>query len=110
MMTIALILCLMSCEQNYAPDIKQEHNRTGVPIIITTTEYPRYSDVSNSLDDFNKSFGKPLNRDLEYGWSAWDKEAPYECVIHYKKPAKIDDADIMTLGHEMAHCLYGSYH
>lgn len=33
-----------------------------------------------------------------------------ECVVHALRPERLDDARTATLGHEVLHCLWGSYH
>lgn len=103
------ILLLASCEQQKTP-MQKEHNRTGKPITITVYEYGSYTEVSAALTKFQKELGQPITKQTSLGWSGWDKEEPYQCEIHIKPPTKIDDDDTLTLGHEMAHCLYGSYH
>lgn len=103
------ILLLASCEQQKTP-MQKEHNRTGKPITITVYEYDSYAEVSLALMKFQKELNQPVTKETSLGWSGWDRQEPYECVIHIKPPTKIDDDDTLTLGHEMAHCLYGSYH
>jgi hypothetical protein len=90
--------------------MQKEHNRTGKPITITVYEYKTYTDVSMALKIFQQERGQPLTKDTSLGWSGWDREEPYECEIHIVAPTRIDDEDTLTLGHEMSHCLYGSYH
>jgi len=34
----------------------------------------------------------------------------YTCEIHIARPGRVDDTHTLTLGHEMLHCVYGSYH
>ena len=107
---IGLVILLASCEQrNYTP-MDKEHNRTGKPITITVYEYGSYRDVSLALEKFQRKTKQPVTQHTSLGWAAWDLEEPYQCEIHIKPPDKIDDDDTLTLGHEMAHCLYGSYH
>lgn len=108
---IIAILLLASCEQQktYAP-MEKQHNRSGKEITIIVYEYPSYTAVSNALEKFQRELKQPVTKETSLGWSGWDKEEPYRCEIHIKPPTRIDDDDTLTLGHEMAHCLYGSYH
>jgi hypothetical protein len=105
---IGLALALTACEpeKQYVP-MQKEHNRTGQPMTVTVYEYSSYRDVTTALQKFH---GRRNKVDNSLGWAAWDLQAPYQCEIHIKPPDKIDDDDVLTLGHEMAHCLYGSYH
>jgi len=47
-------------------------------------------------------------------WYEWKNKKPEnaenECTIHTVEPRRVDDTNTLTLGHEMLHCLYGSYH
>lgn len=108
---IIAVLLLASCEQqkSYTP-MQKEHNRTGVPITVTVYEHESYGDVTRALQRFQRENKQPRTTDPSLGWAAWDLHEPYQCDIHIKPPDKINDDDVMTLGHEMAHCLYGSYH
>jgi hypothetical protein len=108
---IIAILLLASCEQQktYEP-MNKEHNRSGKQITITVYEYDSYADVNKALAEFAKENNQEKSGDVSLGWAAWDRLEPYQCEIHIKPPDKIDDDDTLTLGHEMSHCLYGSYH
>ena len=103
------VIILTSCQQN-GTAIAPEHNRSGKPITITVYEYKTHAEVSNALRQFQKSLEQPVTKETSLGWSGWDKEEPYQCEIHIKPPKYVDDDDTLTLGHELAHCLYGSYH
>lgn len=108
---ISLVLILFGCQQeSQSPKIEKQHNRTGNPITITVIEHDSYSDATTALNKFHRENKLPRISDTSLGWSAWDLNPPYQCEIHVKPPTRIDDDDVLTLGHEMAHCLYGSYH
>ena len=34
----------------------------------------------------------------------------YRCTIHTFQPKRQDDQLVLTMGHELLHCIYGSYH
>lgn len=108
--TIVLALILVGCEEKTYVPMAKEHNRSGNAITITVYEYTSYNDVTRALDKFHRENKLPRRTDPSLGWAAWDREPPYQCEIHIKPPDKINDDDTMTLGHEMSHCLYGSYH
>jgi hypothetical protein len=108
--TIILAMMLVSCEGENLTAMEKQHNRSGKPIEVTVFEYKDYNDVNRALYKFQRENNQVKNKDPSLAWSAWDLEEPYQCHIHIKPPEKIDDDDVMSLGHEMAHCLYGSYH
>ena len=109
--SILAVLLLFGCEPgSRGPEMKKEHSRTGVPITVTVYEHDSYTDVTQALTQFQRERGQPRSADPSLGWAAWDHQPPYECDIHVKPPKYLNDDDMLTLGHEMAHCLYGSYH
>lgn len=113
LITLTLVFILVGCVPDtgqHLDTINKQHNRTGVPIEITTFEYKTYNEVRRALFKFERSNKQDITTDKSLGWAAWDHYPPYQCNIHIKEPDKLDDEDILTLGHEMAHCLYGSYH
>lgn len=111
LISILAVLVLFGCEQKpLGPKMEKEHNRSGVPMTVTVYEHPTYNDVTRALDRFHRENRIPRRNDPSLGWAAWDREPPYQCEVHIKPPDRLDDDDVMTLGHEMAHCLYGSYH
>ena len=110
MLIIGTVLFLASCEQKVYTPMQKEHNRTGKPMTVTVYEHPSYGDVTRALQRFQRENKQPRTTDQSLGWAAWDLHEPYQCDIHIKPPDNINDDDVMTLGHEMAHCLYGSYH
>lgn len=90
--------------------MQKEHNRSGKPITIVVYEYETYQEVSDALRRFQTEKNQSTTKETSLGWAGWSKQEPYQCVIHIKPPTRINDSDTLTLGHEMAHCLYGSYH
>jgi hypothetical protein len=110
MLILGTILFLVSCQEKVYAPMEKQHNRSGKPIVITVYEYGSYGDVTRALSEFQRKNKQPRTTDPSLGWAAWDLHEPYQCDIHVKTPDKIDDDDVKTLGHEMAHCLYGSYH
>lgn len=108
---ISLVLILFGCNQQSSnPEMKKEHNRSGKEITITVFEYPTHNDVTRALATFQRENKQTRTDAISLGWSAWDREEPYQCQIHIVPPERIDDDLTLTLGHEMSHCLYGTYH
>lgn len=109
---LGFALFLTSCEQQpQGEKVAPTFDRTNKEMTIMVRTYPTHVEVTRKLHEFNREKGitnsKPPH---SLGWAAWNTEAPYACVINVKTPARVDDDDITTLGHELAHCIYGSYH
>lgn len=43
------------------------------------------------------------------GFAAWSLD-DMRCHVFYLRPEHVDDNRMTTLGHEVAHCLYGDFH
>lgn len=110
---------LAACQPKKEP-IEKSFDRTEKP--ITTVVYTYSS--QRALDEafrviHNISRGQEV--DARHGFAIWDEwrdqqgnvvdvEEELTCEIHILEPKHIDDEPTLTLGHEMIHCLYGSYH
>lgn len=109
---LGLALLLTSCDpQPQGEKIVPSFDRTHNEMTIVVRTYPTHVQVTRELDEFHRQKGitkLPARHSL--GWAAWNTEAPYACVINVKTPDRVDDDDVTTMGHELAHCLYGSYH
>lgn len=106
----ALMAILVACtpQQHSTPGeaIVPEFNRSGEIMQVQVVVHPTLKQVQHTLDTFH---GTP--QPAVYGWSAWSlKGIPHQCEIHVATPGVVDDAMIKTWGHELAHCIYGSYH
>ena len=103
-------------------DLTGSINRTGEPIQVAVNFYNSSAQVTNAYKEFHgipKVRTIPL-RDGFAVWTEWhDDEGNdigkpeyerYTCEIHTLKPRRIDDKATLILGHEMLHCIIGSYH
>jgi hypothetical protein len=115
------LLFLASCERG--EPVKPLLNREGKEITVTVYAYPTQKDVTQIyIERHDLSAGEAQNLAPRKGFSQWPEwrdtdgkaiENPngrLTCEIHSVKPTKVDDDATMTLGHELAHCLYGEYH
>lgn len=101
----ALILAILTgCTAEVQPEFDRSEK------IITTKVY-LYDNESQVTEAYKNHVG-PANFDgqIRRGWSGWSLDAPYQCEIHSVRPSRIDDTHTTTLGHELLHCLQGSYH
>ena len=56
----------------------------------------------------------------QWGFAAWSEQRTPDgilietdknsCVIHTFQPKRQNDQLVRTMGHELLHCIYGSYH
>ena len=70
----------------------------------------------DSYDDLNDAFNES-NDEVDYrytleGFSEFIRreDGTGECWVHIVEPQEIDGEHTLTLGHEIAHCMYGLYH
>lgn len=115
---LALFL-LTSCDQNES-NIDQKINRESLPIKTTVHFYNNVEEVRKKYRELNN-----LDKDQEVLtegfaiWPEWKDQSgnsvipegkELRCDIYTVRPSKIDDEAVLTLGHEMLHCVYGKYH
>lgn len=102
-------------------DIKPTIERTDQDILIRVTFHP----TKSSLDDAYRAVNN-LPKDAavpdQLGFANWNEwidannnlvsvqNQQYTCNIHTFKPAYQDDDRVLTMGHELLHCVYGKYH
>lgn len=90
-------------------------DRSEKPVIMTIT----FHDTDSQLEDaYEEATGR---RDPpEYGFARYNMLQDAEgnlvepdmlfCNIHTKRPRRVDDDNMLTLGHEVLHCLWGEFH
>lgn len=116
-MLLGVTLFLSACEPRKEP-IEKKLDRTGQPIQITTFVYSSQRELDAAFAARHSNENDPHSR---YGFAIWyewrdadgnlvEKDEEKVCEIHILEPKYIDDEATLTLGHEMLHCLYGSYH
>lgn len=118
---IIFLLLLGGCDNITNQPLNGSIDRTGKQIITTIYFYDTLQEVH---DKYREIHNLPKDAKLQglQGFARWpefrDEEGkPIErdnqsltCVIHTLKPTKIDDDATLTLGHEMLHCIIGTYH
>lgn len=104
------LLLLVSCsETDKENNLKKDFDRTGRPQTITVMVYDNKREMQKAKADATNR--QEINTDL-LGWSIWspNKES-YGCTIHVMELKNSNDTDQMvTWGHELGHCMYGTYH
>jgi hypothetical protein len=113
------LLVLVSCqpESNIKPTIDRTNQDMTVRVVFheDTDSLEEAYRITNNL-----STRTPIPE--QWGFAAWNEfrdregntvEIPgeqYRCTIHTFKPKRQDDQLVLTMGHELLHCIYGSYH
>lgn len=120
---VPVILMLMLVFWFFWPDSEEEEweqepvmsthwvNEAFVEVVME----PDYDAVNSSYEEY---WELSLGDDELWGWSSWDdinieplkEDEAISCELHLVEPEFVDDAAILSLGHEMYHCLRGDFH
>lgn len=117
--TVIIGLLLASCapESNIQPTI----DRTDKEILIRVTFHP---DKDSMEDAYRAVHNLPKDATVpdQLGFANWNEwidlagnqvvrqDQQFSCEIHTFKPIYQDDDRVLTMGHELLHCVYGKYH
>jgi hypothetical protein len=113
------LLVLVSCspESNIKPTIDRANTDINIKVI--------FHENGIELEEAYRMANNLPERTLvpeQWGFAQWneflDKDGnsialsgqQYQCTIHTFKPKRQNDQLVLTLGHELLHCVYGSYH
>ena len=107
--TLVLSLLLASCGQDNN-QIQGTMNNEGSQFPITVHVFDNRMQMQQAIDDMN------TRGDEVDGFSAWylspgDDMAMTRCDLYVVRPSGVRDRNqLRTWGHELAHCVYGTYH
>jgi hypothetical protein len=118
-----LLSCLLILVAGCSPEsnIKPTIDRVGENISVQVI----FHDNRASLEEAYRVSNNLASTDPvpeQWGFSVWNMwldadgnqvDLPgrdYRCTVHSFHPKSIDDQHVRTLGHELLHCVYGSYH
>jgi hypothetical protein len=100
----AIILPLLAaCERS---SLTGDLDRSGKELQITVHFYKNQKDLNTALDAARENWKRKKGLIGQAVWSPDDNK----CVIYALQPRTVDDSNTKTLGHEMLHCIYGTYH
>lgn len=80
-------------------------DRTGQTMLFT----PYLYDGSNDVSKAHHKIHGVLDMKHRRGFARW-KTQELVCEIHAIRPKTIHDEAMMTVGHEVTHCIYGQWH
>lgn len=111
-MIVALAaLFITSCDSDGTSGLPEEFDRSGEEMHITVIFHPNQQAVDKA---YVEEFGRKRNENSmnRLGFAVWANPGnkPYWCRIHAQKPKKLKGEKMKTLGHELTHCLIGSFH
>lgn len=81
-----------------------ELDRTGQTIEVTPYAYPTQKALYKGLTEL----GHDVSDNIA-GFAVWSPN-DLKCDIYYVAPKYVDREPMATIGHEMSHCIYGSFH
>jgi hypothetical protein len=105
------IIFLGSCSEDGSSGIAGTHDYNNREFIITVHVYDSEAQLNESLADLFPN--EP--RDERLGFAKWivntDMSRMYGCNLYVVKPRHANDNEqLETWGHELAHCVYGTFH
>lgn len=103
-----LLVGMIACSENKTT-LKETHNVDGQDFTIRVTTFPTQKALQDFLDD-NEYTSESVD-----GLARWiiskDMKNLKRCDIYVVKPKRAREHNIMeTWGHELVHCVYGSFH
>lgn len=116
-MSFITLLSLVSLVSLFNTDIEGSVNRVAEPITISVFFYNTPQQVTEKYKEIEgiSRIRRVSLRDGFAVWTEWrggDKPVDelYTCEIHTLKPRRIDGPRTTLLGHELLHCIIGTYH
>lgn len=119
-LSLFAVLGLTSCQKSQNEDLKGSIDRSSKPIVTTVYFHRNVDEVQQKYREIHR-----LSRDEKVNVVAFAKWPEYKdqngnfvenhneplvCEIHTTRPKQVNDNETTTLGHEMLHCILGTYH
>ncbi len=94
---LIVLIFLVGCSQ----EPKQDLNREGVELLITVHVYDNKQELLEATKKYNTT--------KEAGLAVWNN-IDNKCDIYVVRPKSRNSNEHQTWGHELSHCVYGSFH
>jgi hypothetical protein len=116
-----LVITLLAGCGEQSPSITPTLDRTGVPISVTVQFYNTSAELEEAYRQVN-NLSSRIPVPEQWGFASWNEwidpdgnpveplNAEYQCTIHTFMPRTRNDQHVTTLGHELLHCVWGSWH
>lgn len=105
---VTLVYGLMSCTESQQ-QFEPEFNKENLPMTTVVVPHKNRRAVNEAYNDWvGSDYADPLDVN-RLAWATWTDDT---CTIHVNVQRKEANPNeyLETLGHEMAHCLYGRFH
>lgn len=103
-----LVVFLVSCDPSPDNKVSGTQDYTGIEFPITVYTYDNRTELNKAVEG-----RKPKGQRVE-GLALWSlgktSREMKRCEIHVVVPRGVEDEHMTTWGHELAHCVYGTYH
>lgn len=106
-----LLIAITSCsKQDSGTGVTGTQDYAGKQFPITVHVYDTEREMQQAIKDLNPPEGYYVE-----GFSLWtlrkDTMEMTKCDLHVVKPKSVrDHSQMTTWGHELVHCVYGTYH
>ena len=108
LLLIIMLLCIVSCEPSAKEKISGTQDYSGIQFPITVYTYDNKVELNKAIDKW-----KPKRKTIK-GFAIWflgqQSKEMKRCEIHVLVPRGVADDNITIWGHELAHCIYGTFH
>ena len=101
------VALLASCDP-VDREIKQDFDRSGEQLRITVIFHDSEASLNKAYTE--RFGGSRKEKKLGFAVYANPGRQPYWCEIHTTRPKVADDQPMDTMGHELAHCVFGQFH
>jgi hypothetical protein len=107
-----LALFLTSCDNDGSKGLPEDFDRSEEVIEVTVIWHKSQQAVDSA---YVEEFGRARNESAinRLGFAVWadPSREPKWCRIHAVKPTRVkNDEKMDTLGHELLHCVIGTFH
>ena len=109
---ILAALFITSCDPDGTSGLPEDFDRSNQTLEITVIWHENQKAVDGA---YVEEFGRARNESAinRLGFAVWANPGnkPYWCRIHAVKPTRVkNDEKMDTLGHELLHCVIGTFH
>lgn len=105
-----MVLLVVSCEPLPDEGLTKTHDVTGEYLDIRVMTFKSQKSLQKYLTK-NKMTFHEVDGLAQWAHPKNDLTKVKRCEIYVVEPKSVKDTDVMeTWGHELAHCIYGSFH
>lgn len=109
-LAVLILFGLVSCDVS-EKTITKTHDVTDQYIDIKVTTFKTQSELNKFLKEKEYNNGPDVEGLARWAHPKDDLTVVSRCDIYVVEPSGVrDTSDLSTWGHELAHCIYGSYH